>query len=70
MRMFLTVSDLIKLNGYSSSAASREMQFLRDILDKKRLKTFYQKKYQKVTIKEYCELMDIPENEIRKTLKL
>lgn len=72
--VFLSQKDLIKINGYSQSSASREMQYLRDVLNKKKIpykkrrKIQHKTRYQPITIKEFCELYALSETLIRKTL--
>ena len=75
-RIFLRTSDLIQLNDYSPSAASREMQFIREVLGKKIIRTpkpgksKIKKMHQKITIREFCELYDLDEETIREKLKI
>lgn len=77
-RVFLRVSDLSLLNDYSLTSASREMQVVRAILGKQKIKVPYIRKskirfkyiWQKITIDEYCELMGIPVDYIKERLEI
>ena len=75
-RIFLQTNDLIMLNNYSPSAASREMQFIRAVLNKKTIeapedaKIRLKKIHQKITIREFCELYDLDEKDIREKLNI
>ena len=75
-RIFLRTSDLMELSGCKTSAAWREMQFIRAVLNKKKIKapknakTQFREIWQKVTIKEYCELNDLDESQIKQQLKI
>jgi hypothetical protein len=75
-RIFLRPNDLIILNDYSPSAASREMNFLRAVLGKKKIKAPkgakapYKERAQGITIAEYCQINDLDEKEIRRKLKI
>ena len=75
-RIFLRVADLMELNGCQASAASREMQFVRAVLNKKKIKappgskTQFREIWQKVTIKEYCELNDLDESQVKHQLRI
>ena len=70
-RIYLRTSDIQTLRGLNPKTASREMMFIRTLLGKKKLynKTLKKSIWQPVTIREYAEIMDVDENEIREALQ-
>ncbi len=65
--MFLRNNDLMIITGTSEGNCKMIMRHLHDVLSKKKLSNG---RYQKVTIKEYCQYEGLNEDEVLITLRL
>ena len=66
-RLYLRVSDLEALTGNCRRSCERKIQQIRDALGKKKRNN---KRYQEITIPEYCKYEGIPLDEVLAKIKV
>lgn len=77
-RIIITTADIQLLTGFSRAASCRLYNYCLTVLDKKPASKrkhgpdgrIYYERGQKLTIKEFCTVEGLPENEVREKLGL